>query len=94
MSIETVRTVPRPAYSTQLMVLILDGNVEIGALVSSNLCYLICLRNLIRSRAVTNQFVFLRKDIFSFMCERNFVRYHLIKVPWHRYTNKWMQAKK
>ena len=62
MSIETVRTVPRPAYSTQLMVLILDGNVEIGALVSSNLCYLIWVRNLIRSRGVTNQFVFLRKD--------------------------------
>ena len=33
------------------MVLILDGNSEIGAHVRSNLCYFICLRHLIRSRA-------------------------------------------
>ena len=36
------------------MVLILDGNSEIGAHVWSNLCYLICLRHLIRSKTVTN----------------------------------------
>ena len=40
------------------MVLILDGNLEIGVHCSvhvrSNLCHLICLRHLIRSRAVTN----------------------------------------
>ena len=36
------------------MVLILDGNSEIGAHLSSNLCYLICVRHLFRSRAVTN----------------------------------------
>ena len=34
---------------------ILDDNSEIGAYVRSNLCYLICLRHLIRSRAVKNQ---------------------------------------
>ena len=40
-------------YTVYLMVLILDSNSEIGA--RSNLCYTICLRNLIRSRTVTNQ---------------------------------------
>ena len=35
----------------------LDGNPEIGAHVRSNLCYLICLRHLIRSRAVTRYFL-------------------------------------
>ena len=37
------------------MVHILDGNSEIVAHVKSNLCSLICLRHLIRSRAVTNR---------------------------------------
>ena len=32
------------------MVLILDGKLETGAHVWSNICYLICLRHLIRSR--------------------------------------------
>ena len=36
------------------MELILDGNPEVGAQVRNILCYLICLRHLIRSRAVTN----------------------------------------
>ena len=36
------------------VVLKLDGNSEIGVYVRSNLCYLICLRHLIISRAVTN----------------------------------------
>ena len=35
------------------MVLISDVNSEIGAHLRSNLCYLICLRDLIRSRAVS-----------------------------------------
>ena len=35
------------------MVIILDSNLEIGAHVWSNLCYLIYLRHLIRSRGVT-----------------------------------------
>ena len=37
------------------MVLVLDGNSEIGEHVRSYLCYLICLRHRIISRAVTNQ---------------------------------------
>ena len=45
------------------MVLILDGHSDIGARVRSNLCYLICLGHLVRSRAFTNLFFLLRKDI-------------------------------
>ena len=37
------------------MVFITDGYSIIGAHVRSNLCYLICLRLLISSRAVTNK---------------------------------------
>ena len=63
------------------MVLILDGKSEIGAHVRSNLCYLSCLRHLIRSRAVINHIFFLRKDLFSFMRAQNVLSYHLIYVP-------------
>ena len=52
------------------MVRIFDGNSEIGAHARSNLCYLICLSHLIRSR-VTDHSVhvdfFLTKDLFSFI---------------------------
>ena len=51
-------------------VLILDGNVEIGAHVSSNFCNLICLRHFSRSKAVTNCFFFLRKDLDFSSCVR------------------------
>ena len=34
------------------MVLIRDGNSQIGAHIRSNLCYLICLRHFIRSRQI------------------------------------------
>ena len=37
------------------MVIILDGNLEIGAHARSNISYLICLRHLIRLREVTNR---------------------------------------
>ena len=40
------------------MVLILNGNLEIGAHVRSNLCILICSRKMIRSREVTNRIFF------------------------------------
>ena len=40
---------------------------KIGAHVWGTLCYLICLRHLIRSKTVTNQILFLRKDLFSYM---------------------------
>ena len=61
------------------MVLILDGNSEIGAHVRSELYYLICLGHLIRSRAVTN---LLRTYLFSLMRAPNVLSYHLILVPW------------
>ena len=47
-----------------IMVLILDGNSEIGAQVRSNLCVLTCLRHVIRSRAAPNR-------IFS-LSEKNY----------------------
>ena len=51
------------------MVLIADGNSEVGA--HANLCYLICSRHLIRSRAVTNLiFLLLQKRPISFMREQ------------------------
>ena len=37
---------------------ILDGISEIGAHVRSNICYSICLRHLIRSKAATNRIFF------------------------------------
>ena len=49
------------------MVLILDGNLETGAQIRSNVCYLICLRHLIRSRAVTNR-VYLTPKEPIFLC--------------------------
>ena len=43
-------------YSFGLMVLVISyDNSEVGAHVRSNLCYLICLKHLIRSRGVTNR---------------------------------------
>ena len=39
---------------SRVMVLILDGNSEIGAHAWCHLCYLICLRHLYGSSAVTN----------------------------------------
>ena len=48
------------------MVLIVDVNSEIGAQVSRHFCYLICLRHLISSEAVTS----LLKDLFA-SCARN-----------------------
>ena len=59
---------------------ILDGNSEIGAHVRSNLCYLICLRRLIRSRAVTNRLFLLRKDLLFFMRSQ-----HNLSDPVYKY---------
>ena len=44
----------------------------IGAHVRNNLDYFICLRQLIRSRAVTNRMFFIRKELFH-MCATYFV---------------------
>ena len=43
------------------MLPMLGGNSEIGAHVRTNICYLICQRHLIRSRAVTNRIFFSSK---------------------------------
>ena len=51
-----------------LMVLISDGNSEIGAHVGSNLCYLFCLRHSVRSRAGTNRILNPKMPIFLLAC--------------------------
>ena len=58
------------------MVLELDGHLEIGAHVRSNLCYVACLSHLIRSQAVPNPFFSLRKDPFSILRAQHFLSYH------------------
>ena len=50
--------------SDKNIVLILDGKSEIGPHVGSNLCYLICIRHLIRSKAVINLIFFFSKKAF------------------------------
>ena len=47
---------------------ILDGNSEKGAHVRSILCTLICLRHLIRSRAVTDPFFSPKRPNFLHVC--------------------------
>ena len=59
------------------MVLILDGYLEKGAYVKSNLCYLICLRHSVRTRAVTNWIFFTRKA----KC----VNYKFSNTIWYKY---------
>ena len=63
--------------STRIMLHIFDGNLEISSHVRSNLCYLIHLRHLIRSRAVRFRIFYSRKDMFSFMQAQHFLSYHL-----------------
>ena len=60
------------------MVFILDGNSEIEAHVRSNLCYLTCIRLLIKARAVTNRIFSILKDIFSFILAQHGMSYHLV----------------
>ena len=59
-------------------------NIEIGAYARSNICYLICLRHLIRSRAVTN-WIFSSSEIpyLTFMRAQHAQSYHIICVPWY-----------
>ena len=50
-------------------VAILEGNSELGAHERKNICYLISLRHLIKTRAVTNRIVFIpEKKYFSLRC--------------------------
>ena len=60
----------------QFMAFIFEGNSAVGADVRSNLCYLICLRHLNKSRAVTTQ-----KNIFSFKLVQHALCYHNIILP-------------
>ena len=59
-----------------IMVILLDCNSEISSHVRSHLCYLICLRHLIRSRAVTNRIFFLQIYIIR---SQYVLSHHLIK---------------
>ena len=52
------------------MVLILDGNSEIGAHVKSNLSYLFCIRHLIKRKELTNPTIISDKTYFP-SCVRN-----------------------
>ena len=54
------------AYNLLAMVLILDGNLEIGAHVRCNFCYFTCLRHLIEC-SHKSDFYFFRKDLLSYM---------------------------
>ena len=57
------------------MVLTSDGYLEMGAQGSSNLCYLICLRHLIRSKAVTNLTFYPKRPIF--LPAKHVLSYHI-----------------
>ena len=50
------------------MALIIHGSSELGAHVRSNLCYLICLGHLIKSRAFKNRIFSLKRPIFFHAC--------------------------
>ena len=50
-----ISLLPQTGCQFTRVVPILDGNSEIGAHLRSNLCKLICLTHLIKSRAVTNR---------------------------------------
>ena len=49
------------------VILISGGNSEIGGHIRSNLCYLICVRHLIRSRAVANRICCSKKTYFPIL---------------------------
>ena len=60
------------------MALILDGDLEIGAHVRSNLNHLICLRHLIRSREVTYRIFLHRKEVVSFLRAQHVLSYRIL----------------
>ena len=61
-------------YNKNLMGLKLDGNLEIGAHVWSDIDDFICLRHLLRSRAVANLKIW--KVLFSFTRAQYMLSYH------------------
>ena len=73
-----------------LMVPLLDGNSEIGEHVRSILCYLNCIRHLIRSRAVKNRVFFLKNTYFP-LCVRNMYRV-TIYYKSHGFTAKYSRS--
>ena len=76
------------------MVLISEGNSEIGAQLRSNLCCSISLRHRIRSRAFTNRISILRKDLFSFIRAQNVLIYHLLVPSISLFTSSTLQKKR
>ena len=65
------------------MVPLLDGKSKIGAHLRSNIVYSICLRPLMRWRAVTNRNLFsLRKYLFSFMRAQSCRLISNIRLQW------------
>ena len=65
------------------MVLVWDGNSEIGSHVRSGLCYLICSSHSFSSRAVTNMNCFFRIDLFSFIRT-----HHILCYEWYKYVGR------
>jgi len=59
------------------MVLILNGNSEIGADVWIDLGYLICPRHLFKLRAVTDMKYFFSEETY---CAQHVLRYHLMRT--------------
>ena len=64
-------------YIEFTMVLMLDGNSELGGHARSNLCFVISLRQLKSSGAVTKRNLFHPKGTFSFIRAQFFLSYHL-----------------
>ena len=60
------------------MVVILDDNSEKSVHLWSNLGYVICLRHLFRSSAVTNLSLYFRSVLFSFTRAHRVLSYHLV----------------
>ena len=85
---ETVHVKLAAVYKVKAKVLILDGNSEIGAQVRSILLYFICLRHLLRSRAVQLQI-----DFFS--SKQTYVPLYLRNMfwvtIWYKYSSEGSQ---
>ena len=65
-----------------VLVLILDRNLAISVLVRSNLCNSICLRHLIKPKAVTIEFFLLLSARPFFLRAGHVQSYHAVHVPW------------
>ena len=63
--------------------------LEIGVHIRSNLCYLICLRLWIKSRAAANRFLLSPKDLFSFIRAQ-----HVLITILYKYHDPYIQRVK